>query len=102
MQTIVAGPLDSPARVRDGTRPPLVVGLVQTRWHADADEHATVLADGVASAAAAGAAVVFLPELTLLRYPAAVWPDAGPGSPGRLPSCRRTRRIGARERTWSA
>jgi N-carbamoylputrescine amidase len=80
MQTIVAGPLDSPARVREGTRPPLVVGLVQTRWHADADEHATVLADGVASAAAAGAEVVFLPELTLLRYPADVRPDAEPAS----------------------
>ncbi len=80
MDTIVAEPLDSPARVRGTGRPPLVVGLVQTRWHADADEHAAVLADGVASAAAAGAEIVFLPELTLLRYPADVKPDAEPAA----------------------
>ena len=80
MDTMVAEPLDSPARVRESARPQLVVGLVQTRWHADADEHAAVLTDGVASAAAAGAEVVFLPELTLLRYPADVKPDARPAA----------------------
>ena len=80
MDTIVAEPLDSPARVRASIRPPLVVGLVQTRWHADADEHAAGLADGVASAAAAGAEVVFLPELTLLRYPADVKPETAPSA----------------------
>lgn len=75
MRTLVADPLPSPARTRDTDRPPLVVGLVQTRWHEDADEHAAVLADGIAAAAAAGADMVFLPELTLLRYPADTRPN---------------------------
>jgi len=78
VRTLVAEPLESPARVHASGRPPLVVGLVQTRWHADAAEHADVLADGVASAAAAGAEVVFLPELTLLRYPADTHPSGRP------------------------
>ena len=78
MRTIIAPPLRSPARVRESSRPPLTVGLVQTRWHPDADEHAAVLADGIASAAAAGAEVVFLPELTLQRYPADTRPAADP------------------------
>ncbi|MGC3992725.1 MAG: nitrilase-related carbon-nitrogen hydrolase [Propionicimonas sp.] len=78
MKTVVAPVLDSPARVHDTGRPPLVVGLVQTRWHEDADEHRAVLADGIASAASAGAQVLFLPELTLLRYPADTRPDGVP------------------------
>lgn len=78
MRTEIAVPLESPARVQASGRPPLVVGLVQTRWHADAAEHADVLSDGIASAAAAGAEVVFLPELTLLRYPADTRPSGRP------------------------
>ncbi|MBN9105867.1 MAG: hydrolase [Propionibacteriaceae bacterium] len=78
MRTQIADPLDSPARVQASGRPPLVVGLVQTCWHADAAEHADVLDDGIASAADAGAEVVFLPELTLLRYPADTRPSSRP------------------------
>jgi N-carbamoylputrescine amidase len=72
MKTLVADSQPSLARVTETDRTPLTVGLVQTRWHEDADEHAAVLEDGVRSAADAGAEVVFLPELTLLRYPADV------------------------------
>jgi N-carbamoylputrescine amidase len=72
VKILVASPQPSPARVVDSERPALTVGLVQTRWHADPDEHASVLEDGIRSAADAGAEVVFLPELTLLRYPADV------------------------------
>lgn len=72
MKTVVATPQPSLARVHDTDRAPLTVGLVQTCWHEDPDEHAAVLDDGVRSAADAGAEVVFLPELTLLRYPADV------------------------------
>jgi N-carbamoylputrescine amidase len=88
MKLLVAPELPSLARVRtadptgpDGTdassadRPVLTVGAVQTRWHADPDEHAAVLTDGIVQAAAAGAQVVFLPELTLSRYPADTRPD---------------------------
>lgn len=70
MKTLTAEPLPSLARVDASDRPTLTVGLVQTRWHADPSEHQAVLADGIAAAAAAGAEIVFLPELTLLRYPA--------------------------------
>jgi N-carbamoylputrescine amidase len=74
MDLITAGPATSPARVLPPQRGTLTVGLVQTRWHADPDEHRAVLLDGVRVAAAAGAEIVFLPELTLVRYPAATRP----------------------------
>lgn len=45
------------------------VALVQVRWLADPEQHLAQLADGIATAAANGALAVFLPELTLLRYP---------------------------------
>ncbi len=80
MRTIVAERLPSPARVRATSRPPLTVALVQTRWHEVAGEHLEVLADGIASAASAGAEVVFLPELTLLRYPADTRPEGRPAA----------------------
>lgn len=72
MKTLLATPQPSPARVAETERRPLTVGLVQTRWHDDPLEHTAVLEDGIRSAADAGAEVVFLPELTLLRYPADV------------------------------
>ncbi|GAA3389170.1 nitrilase-related carbon-nitrogen hydrolase [Cryptosporangium minutisporangium] len=70
MDLITASATDSPARVEAPVRGVLPVGLVQTRWHADPAEHREVLLDGVRTAAEAGAQVVFLPELTLSRYPA--------------------------------
>jgi N-carbamoylputrescine amidase len=68
----------SPARTRPADREPLRVGAVQHRWHADPDEHRAALAEGVAAAAAHGARLVCLQELTLSPY-FAVRPD-GPGS----------------------
>jgi N-carbamoylputrescine amidase len=56
------------ARVDEPTRPPLRVGVVQHRWHADPDEHRAALAEGVALAAGEGAALVCLQELTLSPY----------------------------------
>jgi N-carbamoylputrescine amidase len=70
--------LDSPARVDPPTRAPMRVGLVQHRWHPDPDEHRAALADGVRGAAAEGAELVCLMELTLSPY-FAVDPS-GPGS----------------------
>ncbi len=52
-------------------RPPLRVGVVQERWHADPREHEEALARGISVAAAAGARIVFLQELTLSPYFAA-------------------------------
>ncbi|UPK75647.1 hydrolase [Nocardioidaceae bacterium SCSIO 66511] len=55
----------------DGSvRTPVRVGLVQHRWRDDASALGRTLADAVAQAADAGATAVFLPELTLSKYPA--------------------------------
>ncbi|MGW6852456.1 nitrilase-related carbon-nitrogen hydrolase, partial [Streptomyces virginiae] len=55
-------------RGQPGEREPLRVGLVQTRWYADAAEHDDRLREGVALAAAQGATIVCLPELTRSPY----------------------------------
>ena len=65
---MVAPALDSPARTRPSERAPLRVGVVQERWHADPAEHAAALLDGVRAAAAEGATLVCLQELTLSAY----------------------------------
>ena len=70
MRLIRSAVFDSPARVEGPTRPPLRVGVVQHRWRADAAELTSRLHAGVEAAAWEGASVVFLPELTLSRYPA--------------------------------
>ncbi len=72
---------DSPARTGPPTRPPLRVGLVQHAWLPDPQELRDRLAEGIGHAARNGARVVFLPELTLLRYPADV---PAPASPAEL------------------
>jgi N-carbamoylputrescine amidase len=70
----------SPARTQPPTREPLRVGLVQERWHPDANEHHDLLASAVATAAAEGARLVCLQELTLSPYFAVS--DAGPRAQG--------------------
>lgn len=80
MELIQAPALASLSRVKKSERSPLRVGLVQTRWHEDASEHAATLLDGIATCARAGAQMVFLQELTLSRYPADVRPDGVPNS----------------------
>ncbi|MCW2134038.1 nitrilase-related carbon-nitrogen hydrolase [Arthrobacter sp. VKM Ac-2550] len=70
--------LDPPvsfARTERSDRAPLRVGLVQHRWHADTAETKAELAEGIARAAALSADVVFLPELTLSKYPADKLPE---------------------------
>ena len=49
---------------------PLRLGLFQMRWDSDPKAHVARLQEGVATCAHAGAELVFLPELTLSRYPA--------------------------------
>lgn len=72
--TITKAP-ESLSRVKEPTRKPLRVALVQTKWHEDESNHERVLLDGIAQAAAAGAKIVFLQELTLSRYPADEKPE---------------------------
>jgi N-carbamoylputrescine amidase len=59
------------------------VGAVQERWHPDPEEHRTALATGIRTAAAEGAKIVCLQELTLSPY-FAVTPD-GPQAAGVRP-----------------
>jgi N-carbamoylputrescine amidase len=70
--------MESPARVEPSTRPPFRIGLVQHQWHADPSEHRDALAEGVRLAAAEGAQLVCMMELTLSPY-FAVDPS-GPGT----------------------
>ena len=60
--------LPSPARVHPPTRAPFRVGLVQMVWHPDAQTHDAAVAEGVRMAAAEGARLVCLPELTRSPY----------------------------------
>lgn len=80
MITLTADAPESLTRTTPSQRPPLRVGLVQHRWRADHAELTSVLGDGIARAAAAGARVVFLPELTLIRYPGDLAPPSPPVS----------------------
>jgi len=73
----------SPARTRAPGREPLRIGAVQQAWHPDPDEHREGLAAGIRLAAAQGARLVCLQELTLSPY-FAVDP-AGPEDVGAEP-----------------
>lgn len=70
-------PPASPARAAAPERGAITVAAVQHRWHGNASETCAELADGIAKAAGHGAQVVFLPELTLSRYPAFEKPEPG-------------------------
>ena len=70
MKLIAAPAPSSLAQVGASDGRQVTVGAVQMHWRPDPDEHAAALADGIGTAAAAGAEIVFLPELTLSRYPA--------------------------------
>lgn len=83
-------PPASPARTEPPRRPPFRIGAVQHRWHPDPGEHEQALAAGVRIAAAQGARLVCLQEMTLTRYfavdpggpeSAGVEPEDLPGGP---------------------
>jgi N-carbamoylputrescine amidase len=80
VKLVTAATLPSLARTAASARPLLRVGAVQHRWRDDVLELEAVLTDAIGAAADAGAEIVFLPELTLSRYPADR--KAGP-NPGR-------------------
>jgi N-carbamoylputrescine amidase len=83
-------PLPSPARKRPPRRANFRIAAVQERWHPDPAEHTEALAAAVRRAAAEGAELVCLQELTLSRYfavdpggprAAGVEPEELPGGP---------------------
>jgi N-carbamoylputrescine amidase len=70
MRVIAAEPQPPYLKTDDGPRQVVRVALVQHRWLPDAGELTAQFAEGIALATAAGAQAVFLPELTLSKYPA--------------------------------
>src|SRR4051794_30972626 len=74
---------ESPARVHAPRRPRYRVALVQERWRPDAEAHRAALATGVRMAAAEGAQLVCLQELTLSPYFAIT--EGGPEAVGAEP-----------------
>ena len=78
MKLIQADALPSLARVEAPSRQPVRVAAVQMHWQADQDAHLATLREGIRLAAEAGAQVVFMPELTLSRYPADQLPEGLP------------------------
>ena len=70
---------ESLARLQPTDRTPLRVALVQHEWKADAEQLQRSLHTAIGQAAALGAQVVFLPELTLSKYPADQRATAVPG-----------------------
>ena len=75
MKLIRKAALPSPCPIPGRALRMACVGLVQTRWYESPELHREQLRDGVSTCAEAGANVVFLPELTLSRYPADSRPD---------------------------
>ena len=70
-------PPASPARACAPERGTVTVAAVQHRWHEQQSEIRAELEEGIARAAGHGAQIVFLPELTLSRYPAFEVPEDG-------------------------
>ena len=80
MKSITAfGTPTSHARSILRDRPAVRLGLVQHRWREDSDELAGILNEAIGQAADLGAEAVFLPELTLSKYPA---DQRASGTPG--------------------
>lgn len=80
MKLSIASALPSLSRVKSSTRNPIRVALIQMHWEADQEKHLANLNEGIALAVSAGAKMVFLPELTLSRYPADKLPEGIPSA----------------------
>ena len=80
MKVTIAPALPSLSRVKEQTRKPIRVALVQMHWDKDEATHLANLNRGIELASNAGAQMVFLPELTLSRYPADKLPSGTPAA----------------------
>lgn len=78
MKLTKAEALKSLSRTRAPERGSLTVAAVQVSWREDPAAHLANLEKAIRLAAANGAEIVFLPELTLSRYPADVCPTGVP------------------------
>jgi len=75
MKVITSAALPSPCPIPGREPRATRIGLFQMRWYDSTDAHTEQLREGVSACAGAGANVVFLPELTLSRYPADTRPE---------------------------
>ncbi|MFM1845064.1 MAG: hypothetical protein RI917_382 [Actinomycetota bacterium] len=66
------------SRIRPPQRAIITVAALQFAWKEDSAQHAEQIEQAVKQAKAKGAQIIFLPELTLSRYPADVCPTAVP------------------------
>ncbi|NBU22613.1 MAG: hydrolase [Actinobacteria bacterium] len=66
------------SRIKEAVRGSVTVAAVQVSWRSDEMEHKANLERAIRVAAENGAEIVFLPELTLSRYPADVCPTGIP------------------------
>lgn len=78
MKLTIAEKLPSLSRVKPEERGSIRVAAVQVSWRSDEREHKANLEKAIRMAANEGAQIVFLPELTLSRYPADVCPTGVP------------------------
>jgi len=78
MKITLAKPAASLSRTRSPERAVVRVAAVQFSWRKNPAEHRDMISNAIKAAAAEGAKIVFLPELTLSRYPADVCPTSVP------------------------
>ena len=78
MKLTIAKALPSLSRTREPERAVVRVAAAQISWLEDPSEHAANIEKHIRTAADNGAQIVFLPELTLSRYPADVCPTGVP------------------------
>ena len=78
MKITLAKPAASLSRTRSPERAVVRVAAVQFSWRENPAEHRDMISGAIRAAAAEGAKIVFLPELTLSRYPADVCPTSVP------------------------
>ena len=80
MKTTIAKSLPSLSRTREPARSIVTVAAVQFAWKQDSNKHLEQIERAVIEAKAKHAQVVFLPELTLSKYPADVCPTSTPNA----------------------
>ncbi len=80
MKVTVAKALPSLARVKESSRRPIKVAVIQMHWEKNQATHLANLRNGIKLAADNGAEIVCLPELTLSRYPADSLPIGRPAA----------------------
>jgi N-carbamoylputrescine amidase len=78
MKITRAKALPSLSRTRPPERQVITVAALQFAWKEDAAEHQLQIENAVKAAKQEGAQIVFLPELTLSRYPADTLPTGTP------------------------